>query len=71
MPVIVTVISEEEGSDALFFQVQEGLESLGHQFQIPDLTITIEDRFGKLNGIDRCAALGHVPIVCFILLGIM
>ena len=53
MPVVVTVISDEEGSDMLLSQVQEGLETLGHQLQITDLNITIEDRFGTLNMINR------------------
>ena len=68
MPVVVTVISEEEGSEALFSQVQQGLVSLGHQLQIPDLTITIEDRFGTWNTIDRCASMGGMLNACILCL---
>ena len=55
VPVVVTVISDEEGGDVLLSQVQEGLEILVDQLQIPDLVFTIEDRFGKTNRINRFA----------------
>ena len=55
MPVVVTVLSDEEGSDMLLSQVQEGLDILVDQLQIPDLVITIGDRFGKMNGVRRFA----------------
>ena len=55
VPVVVTVISDEEGGDVLLSQVQEGLEILADQLQIPDFVITIEDRFGKVNRINRFA----------------
>ena len=69
MPVIVTVISDEEGSDVLLSQVQEGLEILVDQLQIPDLVITIEDRFGKMNGVNiyamHCLFIGEIRLVVF------
>ncbi len=48
IPIVITIINSQGGSDALLFAVQKGLNRLSSGLEI-DVTIEVTDRHGMYN----------------------
>ena len=52
IPIIITLVTKEGGSEELLEDVNEEMETLGMQLNV-NITINVVDRFGKRKVLDR------------------